>query len=127
MEKAGEYLKSMVEYAESFRDVMDSIDDQMFEIAEKWKDLSSFEFVASGTDMATAWFGSAKVYEASGDVATYENIEDWCHVNYFAQNPEKIGTVVVLDKDSPRHRKDAAHDKYHGGDWPADSCCHRCR
>ena len=101
MEQGNDYRKSTVEYAQSFAPVMESIDDQMFEIAKKWKDLQSFEFVASGTDLATAWFGSAKVYEASGDIATYENIEDWSHVNYFAQNPSGIGTVLIISKDSP--------------------------
>lgn len=105
MSQAGKYKQACVDYAASYEPVMEQIDDQMFELAKTWKDLEKFEFVACGPEATTAWFGAAKVYEASGDIATSENTEDWCHINYFAKDPENIGTVVIIGKDSTAYNR----------------------
>lgn len=108
MTQGMDYRNSMTEYAKSFEPVLENIDNQMFELAEKWKDLSRFEFVGAGpSGMATAWFGAAKVYEASGDPSTYENVEDWCHINYFAKDPQTIGTVMIIEAGSKSFKRAA--------------------
>ena len=102
MSQADDYRRAMVEYAESFGgEVMEQIDDAMFALAQQWQEFDSFEFLGSGAQMATAWFDAAKIYEATGDVATYEDMENWCHVNYFARDHRRVGTVLSISKDSP--------------------------
>lgn len=101
MSQAGQYRKDIVDYIESYKDCIDAMDEQMFALAEEWKDIDSFEFVAAGNDMVTAWFDSAKIYEATGDVCTYENVEDWCHINFFARDYKGIATVLIAEKNNP--------------------------
>ena len=102
MSQADDYRRAMVEYAESFGgEVMEQIDDAMFALAQQWQEFDSFEFLGSGAQMATTWFDAAKIYEATGDVATYEDMENWCHVNYFARDHRRVGTVLSISKDSP--------------------------
>lgn len=70
-------------------------------VAEEWKDFDCYDFVGSGFDYATAWFGYCKVLEATGKYAMHINSEEWFHLNFFARNAEKIGTVVVGNTTSP--------------------------
>lgn len=108
MAEASNMRKATQRFAEAVNNNFEQIDEQIFEVAKAWKDLDSFEFVSSGADMATAWFTAAKVYEASGDIATYENVEDFCHICYFADHPEKVGTVFYVnykDPSYPRYKK----------------------
>lgn len=70
-------------------------------VAEQWKDFDCYDFVGSGFDYATAWFGYCKVLEATGKYAMHINSEEWFHLNFFARNVSKIGTVVVGNTTSP--------------------------
>ncbi|MGI5889162.1 MAG: SIS domain-containing protein [Oscillospiraceae bacterium] len=100
-EQAKDYINAIIEYAESFDDdLLKPMDDRMWEIAKKWNEFRQFEVVGSGDDVPTTWFVAAKFVEAFGDIATYETPENWMSSCRYAKNPEKIGTVVILDKDS---------------------------
>lgn len=72
-----------------------------FDIACKWKDLKAQDFIGDYGDYATAFFGSAKVIECFGGYTTYDDSEDWCHINYFLVDPDKIGRVVITNKTAP--------------------------
>ena len=74
---------------------MEEIDTQAFETACRWKDVSAIEGIGDDTDLAGVRFILAKCVEAAGTPTVYANSEDWCHVNYFASDPQKIGTVVL--------------------------------
>ena len=41
------------------------------------------EFIGDGADYATAFFGSAKMVESFGGLTTYDDSEDWNHINFF--------------------------------------------
>jgi len=77
--------------------VLESIDDMMFELACSWKDLKGFETVGDDIAGATAQFVAAKFVETAGIIVPVANSEDWCHVNYFADNAKDIGTIVFAD------------------------------
>ena len=79
----------------------DEFEERAFAIAEKWKDLKAEDFIGDYGDYATAFFGSAKVIECFGGYTTYDDSEDWCHINYFLVEPEKIGRVVIANKSTP--------------------------
>ena len=72
-----------------------SIDDQMYVLAEKWKDYKGFDFVGGGVDFATAYFGTAKFFELCGSLNCLNDAEDWCHIDYFQTDRNLIGTVGV--------------------------------
>ena len=77
--------------------------DRAFEIATKWKDQKAQDFIGDYGDYATAFFGSAKVIECFGGYTTYDDSEDWCHINYFLVDPDKIGRVVITNKSTPSY------------------------
>ena len=85
-------------YTADMADALERIDDQMFSTAVKWKDITAVETIGDYTDRASAAFIAAKYVEVDGMMATTVDTENWCHVNYFAHEPEKIGTVVVSTK-----------------------------
>lgn len=86
------------EYTKSYEALLPEIDEKMFELAKTWKDYTSIDTIADDIDASTAMFVEAKFLEVAGILSTYSNSEDWCHVNYFSHNPEKIGTIIVADK-----------------------------
>ncbi|MEH7236418.1 SIS domain-containing protein [Bacillus sp. JJ1562] len=90
--------EAIKEYTKSYSPVLESIDKQMFELAKTWKDFEGFNFIGDDTELATASFCSAKVIEVSGIISSVEDSENWCHVNTFIRNPEKIGTIIFADK-----------------------------
>jgi glucosamine 6-phosphate synthetase-like amidotransferase/phosphosugar isomerase protein len=77
------------------------MDEKTLELARTWKDFPAYDFIGSGIDYATAWFGTAKVFEATGAFAASINTEEWLHLNFFMRHPENIGTLVVLNARNP--------------------------
>ncbi len=100
------YRQTLISYAQKFDNkLMDDIDDRMWELSLKWEPFTRYEVVSSGYEFANGWFGAAKVVEAFGDVATYENTDNWSEICKYAKNPESIGTVVIVDKDNKGYEK----------------------
>ena len=96
-----DFKKAISSYVKSYADVMDKIDDQMFELAKTWKDFEHFDFIGDGTELYSAIFGLEKFYECTGVLSNYDDSEDWCHIDFFCKNPEKIGTVFMVDVNQP--------------------------
>ncbi|MGI5888115.1 MAG: SIS domain-containing protein [Oscillospiraceae bacterium] len=88
-------------YADEFQGRMEEYNDTAFRIAGIWKDLKAYDFIGDYADYATAFMGSAKVLEAFGGYTTYDDSEDWNHINFFLKEPEKIGRVIVANSDTP--------------------------
>ena len=93
--------KGIADYADAWARMIPEVEDRAFELAQKWKDLRAYDFIGDYADYATAFFGSAKVLECFGGYTTYDDSEDWCHINYFLRGPESIGRVVVTNSDTP--------------------------
>lgn len=74
---------------------MEEIDIQIFETACRWRDISTIEGIGDDTDLSSVRFVLAKCVEAAGVSTVYANSEDWCHVNYFVSDPQRIGTIVL--------------------------------
>lgn len=85
-------------YTKTVAQQLERIDEDMFKLATLWKDFTAFEAVGDDIDASAASFIAAKIVEVAGIITTSTDSEDWCHVNYFAQNPQSIGTVVIADK-----------------------------
>lgn len=76
-------------------EVLDRVDAQMCELAETWKTYRGFDFVGGGSDFATAYFGTAKFFELCGSLNCLNDCEDWCHIDYFQTDRDRIGTIAV--------------------------------
>ena len=95
--------KQLLDYVGKCQKLVSDFEDRTYEIAEKWKDLKAEDFIGDYGDYATAFFGSAKVIECYGGYTTYDDSEDWCHINYFLVEPQKIGRVVIANKSTPSY------------------------
>ncbi len=104
-EKAEKFKADVLDYVESFKGAVAGINDSVAAVAKVFKDAKHLEFVGSGIDFATAWFGRAKVYEAIGLPSTAENTEDWAHVNYFFRRPAENACVVLLSAGNPSNSR----------------------
>lgn len=100
-EQAEAYREGLAAYCEAFRPHIDEIIAKAENLGKKLAPCTHYDCVGSGLDYASAWFARAKLYEAIGKVTAVENTEDWCHVNYFARNPQNIGTIVYVTASSP--------------------------
>ena len=92
---------AITDWSHEFNKSLPAMEDQCFDIAQRWKDLRCMDFIGDYAEYATAYFGSAKVIETWGGYTTYDDSEDWCHINYFLMNPETIGRVVTTNKTTP--------------------------
>ena len=95
--------KELLSFVSEAQKKVSEYEERAFEIALKWKDLKAEDFIGDYGDYATAFFGSAKVIETFGGYTTYDDSEDWCHINYFLADPEKIGRVVITNESSPSY------------------------
>jgi glucosamine--fructose-6-phosphate aminotransferase (isomerizing) len=95
--------KELLSFVSEAQKKVSEYEERAFETALKWKNLKAEDFIGDYGDYATAFFGSAKVIETFGGYTTYDDSEDWCHINYFLADPEKIGRVVINNESSPSY------------------------
>ena len=96
-----EFQSAIRAYVKSFAPVMEGIDDQMFEIAQKWHGFERFDFIGDGQGLYSALFGLEKFMECTGAYCAHDDSEDWCHINFFLKDAATVGTVVFADKNQP--------------------------
>lgn len=95
MDVAMEMRYDMLAQADSLEALLPDMDKEMLALAKEWKGMEAWDFVGAGPDYATAWFGHAKVMEATGQYSMHINSEEWLHLNFFMRKSRVIGTVVV--------------------------------
>ena len=64
-----------------------SCDRPAADLVQLWADASHFVYCGSGPNYGTALFSSAKLLEASGDIALAQDMEEWSHLDYFSRDP----------------------------------------
>lgn len=101
MDVAMSYREDIAIISDRLQENLLEIDKQMKELANEWQNFSTFDFIGSGFDYAAAWYGYAKILEATGDAAMHINTEEWLHLNFFARNNEGIGTILVSNESNP--------------------------
>jgi glucosamine--fructose-6-phosphate aminotransferase (isomerizing) len=95
MDEAMAIRRDIDSQANTLERMLPDMDRQMLALAQAWQSLEAWDFVGAGPDYATAWYGHAKVLEATGQYAMHINSEEWLHLNFFARRPQTIATVVV--------------------------------
>lgn len=101
MEQAMDYRKDMKQQGELLRGLLPQMEEVCEQVAEDWKDFPCYDFIGAGFDYATAWFGQAKILEATGKFAMHINSEEWFHLNFFARDARHMGTVVIANTTNP--------------------------
>lgn len=107
MDEARARRKEIPALADALEAALPAMDDTAFEVAQTWKDLPCFDFAGSGYEYASAFFSQAKIYEAVGRPAMCINTEEWLHLNFFVNNPDKIGTMIYDDTANLAHSRTA--------------------
>lgn len=88
-------------YVEKFFKDIDSVNDAMFDLALKWKDLKHFEIIGDGNEGYSAQFVEQKFIECSGVYCDHTTSEEFAHISFFQRNPSGYGMVVLINKDDP--------------------------
>lgn len=79
----------------------DRMDEQMYLLAQTWKEYEKFEIVGDDAKGYSAQFVEEKFIECAGVHATHADSEDWCHINFFLRDPESIGTIFLTQEQDP--------------------------
>lgn len=78
-----------------------ALDSSLQQIAAEAQGLRRFELLGSGSAREAAAFGAAKILEASGHPSLHQDIEEWVHLHYFAQDPLDCGTWLLCTSEDP--------------------------
>lgn len=105
MKIAYDYRDDIKYHADLLNDYMPEIFQKSEKISNSFSTLSSLEFIGSENDLGAAYFNCAKSYESTGIVSTYTDSEEWFHVNFLAQNPQKIATFIICSNENPAHSR----------------------
>lgn len=111
MDQANLYRKDIKKCAVSIQESLEGTDEKVYAIAKGWHTFGGFDFVGSGLDYASAWYGHAKMMEAAGKYAMHINTEEWLHLNFFLKDVDTTGTVAVIDDENKAlgRMKEALH------------------
>lgn len=90
-----------VGYVAEFMENIDRIDQQMFTMAQRVKDLRVFEVIADGNEGSSAQFVEQKFIECGGVFCDHTTSEEYAHISFFLRQPENIGTVIMINKADP--------------------------
>lgn len=112
MDQASAYRKDIRNQGQLLRELLPEMDAACEKIAEEWKDFPCYDFVGAGFDYAAAWFGQAKILEATGKFAMHINSEEWFHLNFFARDARHTGTIVVGNTKNPAMSRTREMVKY---------------
>lgn len=99
------YRCAVCTYADAFEAALPAIDKQMLALSQNNVDKELFDLVGSGGNYGTAWFGQAKIIEATGDYAAYSDMESWMHLNcFFRELPKKMTVLYANENGADRSR-----------------------
>lgn len=101
MDRAAAYRADLLSQADALEAMLPAMDETVWAAAQEWKDFEAFDFVGAGFDYAAAFYGHAKILEATGCTAMRINTEEWLHLNFFCRKVKAIGTVMVGNTTNP--------------------------
>lgn len=112
MTQAERYRDDIKMQGKALKKLLPKMEETVANTAEQWKDFPCYDFIGAGFDYATAWFGQAKILEATGKFVMHINTEEWFHLNFFAREAKKLGTVVIANTTNPAHSRSKELVKY---------------
>lgn len=100
MDEAMDMRFDIRDQGKALRETLPEMEEKTEPLAESWKDMPYFEFSGAGADYAAAWFGSAKILEATGRFSSAVSVEDWFHLNYFVRNIDEAPVLLCTMKEN---------------------------
>jgi glutamine---fructose-6-phosphate transaminase (isomerizing) len=85
--RADDLRRELAQMARKMEETIAACDPSAAFAAAEWIGAQSFIFLGSGPNLGTAQFSAAKLLEASGDIASGQDLEEWAHLEYFAREP----------------------------------------
>lgn len=110
-----EYEKNMWEleqFALSLKQRLPELVSQTERFAQEIRNASLCEFVGSGPDHAAAYLGRQEMAGQTGIPGIETSTEEWFHSTFFLKNPERIGTVLFMDGESPSLTREREAEHY---------------
>lgn len=101
---ADTHRRSIMHYINSFSgEAMHAMEEKTQKIAEDWKNtgVEYADIVADGYEFTPAQFGADRLVDQGGIIAMLDDTEDWNHIPFWTQDPEKVGTVLFANTSSP--------------------------
>lgn len=65
--------------------------------AKKWAALEDFESIGLGEGYISALLCANELMLENKCMCSCENMEEWCHLNFFIREHEKVGTLIFVD------------------------------
>lgn len=89
------------DYTLRFLAQIDIIDEQMFNLAVKMKDLRKFEIIADWNEGFSAQFVEQKFIECGGVFCDHTTSEEFAHISFFQRDPSTYGMIVMVNAADP--------------------------
>lgn len=100
MEKAEQILCSAKQSLRFYQEKFEEYESCCICLAERWRELKAYQFIAEGVDFATAYFSSANVVEEFGKPTLAAGVRDWQVYGRYLKDPETIGRTFVINRES---------------------------
>jgi|GEM_PF-815472 len=94
MDTAGMYRNELLRLLEETEQSFEQWDETAFSIAREYKDTVLGEMIGSGLDYGSAYYSSAKLYEAAGIPGIVTNSEEWFHIHCFSKLINSTVTAI---------------------------------
>jgi glucosamine--fructose-6-phosphate aminotransferase (isomerizing) len=95
MDEAGVLRQVVAGIADKIEAGLEAGEKAASELAERWAEHPTFEFLGSGPSRASADYGAAKVLEAAGTRAFGQDIEEFVHLQYFAADTSSPAVLIA--------------------------------
>jgi glucosamine--fructose-6-phosphate aminotransferase (isomerizing) len=100
MDEAQALRQELEASASAIEQTVEQFDKALRKLVKDWAALDNFEFLGSGPGKGSAAYGAAKLLEAAGSHALYQDIEEWAHLQFFVARAQQTGTVLIAPSDS---------------------------
>ncbi|KEZ90288.1 SIS domain-containing protein [Lacrimispora celerecrescens] len=97
-EKAGKIRAEITKLPDRMTSYLADWEIQADTYARKIKNASGYELVGSGSQYASACFGSAKSLETTGKPSIAQNTEDWFHMNFFIRDVYHMAVILIVNE-----------------------------
>lgn len=100
-QRSDAYRERLIKTCDEMEERFVDIDQICLSIAKNNSNCQFFEFMGSGADYASAWYGHEKIYEALGQASVHTDTENWFHVNFFHSDSLKTMRLLSVDTRNP--------------------------
>lgn len=101
MDQSEQLRRDILRQADVLEQLLPQMDEQTRALALRWREMPAFDFIGGGFDYAAAFYGHAKILEATGRHSSCVDAEEWLHLNFFARGVATTATVIVANTTNP--------------------------